>query len=195
VILHAVKVLGDNGSGTTEEVIAGIDWAAAHSKGKTACANMSLGGSYSAALNNAVTAAVNGGLTFVVAAGNDAADACNYSPASTPAAISVGSTDISDFRSSFSNCGRCVDIMAPGSNVYSAWFGNNGAVKTISGTSMACPHVCGIVALYLAENPSATPAQVAAHIVNSGTPLFLAGNFGTCPKLLAYIDCEESITC
>lgn len=140
--LCAVKVLNASGSGTTSGVIAGINHVVAKcpAAGTSRCvANMSLGGSYSVALNSAVANAVSNGVVMVVAAGNSNADACMYSPASAASAITVGSTTIRDERSSFSNTGKCVDVFAPGSNITSAWNTNSTATKTISGTSMAAP--------------------------------------------------------
>ena len=121
---------------------------------------MSLGGGASSALNTAVRNTIAKGVTVVVAAGNDGANAANYSPASEPLAITVGAIDINDNRASFSNYGSVVDIFAPGVNVLSSWIGSNSATRTISGTSMACPHVSGIAALALQANPTATPEQV-----------------------------------
>lgn len=147
VTLHAVRVLDCGGSGTTSGVIAGIDWVIANHI-KPAVINMSLGGGVSTAMNDAVARAHAAGITVVVAAGNSNADACSHSPASAPEAITIGSTTSLDARSSFSNFGTCVDIFAPGSSITSAWIGNDTASNTISGTSMASPHVAGAAALY-----------------------------------------------
>ncbi len=166
--IHPVRVLGCTGSGTNSGVIAGMDWVRANHV-KPAVANMSLGGGASQATDDAVTAMHNAGVIVVVAAGNDNANACNYSPARAPAAITTGSTTNTDARSSFSNFGTCLDIYAPGSNITSAWYTNSTATNTISGTSMASPHVAGVAALYLAANPSATPAQVLTALVNNST--------------------------
>ena len=168
-IVHPVRVLGCNGSGTNSGVIAGMDWVAANHI-KPAVANMSLGGGASTATDDAVTRMHNAGVTVVVAAGNDNSNACNYSPARAPVAITVGSTTNTDARSSFSNFGTCLDIFAPGSNILSAWYTGTSATNTISGTSMASPHVAGAAALYLANNPTATPAQVATALINNSTP-------------------------
>lgn len=176
VSLIAVKVLNCQGSGTNSGVISGINYVASQAKStkRPSVANMSLGGSYSATLNNAVAAAITGGVTFAVAAGNENQDACNTSPASTATAVTVGATTIEDmsgtekdFRASFSNYGTCVSIMAPGELIKSAWIGSNTATRTISGTSMASPHVCGVAALYLAKNPTATPATIKSHLISS----------------------------
>jgi len=176
--LVAVKVLGCDGSGTNAGVVQGIQWAAAQAKGKKAVANMSLGGPVSTATDNAVKAAVAGGLTMAVAAGNENADACGSSPARVKEAISVGATAVGDdfgteqdVRASFSNYGTCVAIFAPGQLITSDWIGSsNTATKTISGTSMAAPHVCGAAALYLGTVTSATPAQVSAYLLAQATP-------------------------
>jgi len=134
------KVLGDNGSGSTEGVIDGVEHVMNNCpEGKACVANMSLGGGLSSLLNEAVNNAVAAGITMVVAAGNDNSDACNYSPASAASAITVGSTTNSDDPSSFSNWGSCVDVWAPGSSITSAWYNSNTATNTISGTSMASP--------------------------------------------------------
>jgi len=177
VTVVAVKVLGCTGSGTTTGVIAGIQWAANNRNGRPGVANMSLGGGKSQATNDAVAAAVKSGLTFAVAAGNENQDACNVSPASEPSAITAGATTVSDqgqdsqfdSRSTFSNFGKCVKILAPGSLIKSAWYTSNTATNTISGTSMASPHVCGAAALVLGANPSYTPAQVQQALVDGAT--------------------------
>jgi len=168
VDLVAVRVLDCNGSGTLSGVIAGIDWVTDTASGASV-ANMSLGGGFSSSLNTAVSNSVAAGITYAVAAGNSDADACNFSPASTAEAITVGSTTSSDARSSFSNYGSCVDIFAPGSGITSAWVGSNSATRTISGTSMASPHVAGAAALYLQNNASATPAEVYTALFNNST--------------------------
>jgi subtilisin-like proprotein convertase family protein/subtilisin family serine protease len=171
VSLTAVKVLNCAGSGTNAGVIAGIDWVTNdHAAGAPAVANMSLGGGFDQATNDAVTASIADGVTYGVAAGNDnGANACNVSPASTPNAITVGSTTTTDARSSFSNIGTCLDIFAPGSSITSAWNTNDTATNTISGTSMATPHVVGAAALVLGTSPSFTPQQVRDFLVNNAT--------------------------
>jgi subtilisin family serine protease len=166
--IHAVRVLDCGGSGTNAGVIAGIDWVTAN-RVSPAVANMSLGGSASTSLDNAVTNSINAGVTYAVAAGNESTNACTRSPARTPAAITVGATGQNDARASFSNFGTCLDIFAPGVGITSAWIGSNTATNTISGTSMASPHVAGVAALYLDENSSATPQQVRDAIVANGT--------------------------
>ena len=166
--VHPVRVLGCDGSGTNSGVIAGMDWVAANHV-KPAVANMSLGGGASTATDDAVQRMHAAGVTVVVAAGNDNANACNYSPARAANAITVGSTTNTDARSSFSNFGTCLDIWGPGSNITSAWYTGASATNTISGTSMASPHVAGVAALWLANNPTATPAQVATALFNNAT--------------------------
>ena len=166
VTLHAVRVLGCDGSGTNSGVIAGMDWVAANAI-KPAVANMSLGGGASQASDDAIARMTNAGITTVVAAGNDSSNACNYSPARAPSAITVGSTTSSDAMSSFSNYGSCVDIYGPGSSITSASHTSNTGSTSMSGTSMASPHVAGVAALYLAANPNATPSQVTTALVNN----------------------------
>jgi len=167
--LIAVKVLNCAGSGTWNGVISGIQYVAtqAGTTKRPTVANMSLGGGKSTAVNDAVSAAVKAGVSFAVAAGNENQDACNVSPASTPDAITVGATTIDDIegaetdeRSTFSNYGTCVTLLAPGQLIKSAWIGSNTATNTISGTSMASPHACGVAAMYLGLNPMSSPAQV-----------------------------------
>lgn len=183
--LHPVRVLGCNGSGTNSGVIAGMDWVASNHV-KPAVANMSLGGGASTATDQAVQRMVNAGVTVVVAAGNESDNACNYSPARAAAAITVGSTTNTDARSSFSNYGSCLDIFAPGSNITAAWYTSNSATNTISGTSMASPHVAGVAALYLANNPNATPSQVTSAIINSATPNKVTNAGSGSPNRLLY---------
>ncbi|MFK8011292.1 MAG: S8 family serine peptidase [Marinicellaceae bacterium] len=166
VNIVAVRVLDCAGSGSNSGVLAGIDWVKDNHV-KPAVANMSLGGGSSTALDNAVNAAVAAGVTMVVAAGNENQNACNVSPARAANAITVGSTTSSDRRSSFSNYGSCLDIYAPGSSITSTWYTGNSSTNTISGTSMAAPHVAGVAALYLDDNPNASPAQVQAAIENA----------------------------
>lgn len=191
--IYAVRVLGCDGSGSNSGVIGGVDWVAGNHI-KPAVANMSLGGGASSALDNAVNSAVSQGITMVVAAGNDNSNACSYSPARATSAMTVGSTTSSDARSSFSNYGTCLDIYAPGSSITSTWSTSNSATNTISGTSMASPHVAGVAAIYLDEFPNATPAQVEAAIegaaipnkvtdARTGSPNILLNNFsgGTDP--------------
>ncbi|GHF30953.1 subtilisin family serine protease [Deinococcus metalli] len=186
VKLVAVKVLDCSGSGTNSGVIAGINWAAANRSGP-AVANMSLGGGASQAVDDAVTSATNSGLVMAVAAGNDNANACNYSPARAPSAITVGATTRTDSRdTSYSNYGSCVDIFAPGTGITSSWITSDTATNTISGTSMATPHVAGAVALILAANPGYTVSQVTSALKSAGTSGVLASVGTGSPNLLLY---------
>jgi subtilisin family serine protease len=185
VTLVAVRVLNCQGSGTTSGVIAGIDWVTAN-RVLPAVANMSLGGGLSTTLNQAVARSVAAGVTFAVAAGNSTADACSSSPSSEPSAITVGATDITDGFASFSNFGSCVDINAPGVNITSDWYSSNTATNTISGTSMATPHVTGAAALYSSAFPTATPAQVAAALTSNATPNVISGVPANTVNLLLY---------
>ncbi|MBA4860571.1 S8 family peptidase [Streptomyces sp. PSKA54] len=173
VKLVAVRVLDCNGSGTTAGVVAGIDWVTANAV-KPAVANMSLGGGADTTLDNAVKRSIASGVSYSIAAGNGnilgwPQNACNYSPARVPEAITVGATDSSDRRASFSNYGTCLDLFAPGVSIASAWDDSDTATNTISGTSMATPHTAGVAALYLATHPTATPAQVRDAVVNGAT--------------------------
>ncbi|MCH8558549.1 MAG: S8 family peptidase [Balneolia bacterium] len=168
VELVSIRVLNCRGSGSLSGVIAGIDWVTANADGPSV-ANMSLGGGASAALDDAVRNSVAAGITYVVAAGNSNANACNYSPARVGEAMTVGATVSNDSRASYSNFGSCVDIFAPGSSITSAWVGSNTATRTISGTSMAAPHVAGAAALYLETNPNASPSQVENYVYGNST--------------------------
>jgi subtilisin family serine protease len=182
----AIRVLNCQGSGSNAGVIAGVDWVAANAV-KPAVANMSLGGGLSSALNLAVSKAVQAGVTFAVAAGNSNRSACDYSPSSEPSALTVGATTSSDAKASYSNYGSCVDIQAPGSGITSDWIGADGTTNTISGTSMASPHVAGAAALVLgvAGNGNLTPAQVGNELVTKATTGKITGlPSGTVNKLL-----------
>ncbi|MFE9773402.1 S8 family peptidase [Streptomyces sp. NPDC005931] len=173
----AVRVLDDDGSGTTSGVIAGIDWVTTNRTGP-AVANMSLGGGASTALDTAVNNSIASGITYAVAAGNSGANAANYSPARVPAAITVGATTSSDYRASYSNYGAVLDLFAPGSAITAGWHTSDTATATLSGTSMATPHTAGAAAMYLTSNPTAGPAAVSAALVNRATPGVLR-NIGT----------------
>ncbi len=190
--VYPVRVLGCNGSGTNSGVIAGVDWVAANYQAP-AVANMSLGGGNSSALDEAVKGAINAGVTFVVAAGNDNTDACSGSPNRVAEAVTVGSTTSSDSRSSFSNKGSCVDIFAPGSAITSAWYQGDNDTNTISGTSMASPHVAGAAALILAQNPSAAPATVFSALLQDGASNKLSGIGSGSPNLLMQIAQGEGV--
>jgi cerevisin len=179
--VYAVKVLKSNGSGTMADVVKGVEWAAiAHTKKvkdgkkgfKGSAANMSLGGGKSPALDRAVNGAVEAGLHFAVAAGNDNADSCNYSPAAAELAITVGASALDDSRAYFSNYGKCNDIFAPGLSILSIWNGSPYATNVISGTSMASPHIAGLLAYYL----SLQPAKDSAYAVAELTPKKLKEN-------------------
>ncbi len=184
VTLYAVRVLNCSGSGSNSGVIAGIDWVTAHHI-HPAVANMSLGGGASSALDTAVNNSINAGVTYAVAAGNSNANAAYYSPARVSAAITVGATTSSDARASYSNYGSVVDIFAPGSSITSAWYTSDTATNTISGTSMATPHVTGVAARYLQYNSAASPATVRNAIVAAATLNRLTGiPSGTANRLL-----------
>ncbi|WP_431728182.1 S8 family peptidase [Verrucosispora sp. TAA-831] len=189
--LVAVKVLNCQGSGTNAGVIAGIDWVTANAV-KPAVANMSLGGGANTSVDNAVINSINAGITYAVAAGNGNAlgqrqNACNYSPARAAPAITVGATQNNDAAASFSNFGTCVDILAPGVSITSAWHTGDTATNSISGTSMASPHVAGVAALVLSANPSWTPQQVRDYLVANSTPNVIT-NVGTgTPNQLLYV--------
>jgi subtilisin family serine protease len=184
VRLFAVRVLNCSGSGTISGVIAGVDWVTGHHV-SPAVANMSLGGGASSSLDTAVRNSISSGVTYTIAAGNSNANASNFSPARVSEAITVGATTRTDARSSFSNFGSVVDIFAPGSSITSAWSTSNTATNTISGTSMAAPHVAGVAARYLQNNRTASPATVRNAIVNAASLNRLSGiPTGTANRLL-----------
>ena len=200
----AVKVLRSNGSGTMADVVAGVDFAVSEhlalqskkgSKYKGSVANMSLGGGKSRPLDAAVAGAVEAGLHFAVAAGNDNRDACDYSPAGVEAAVTVGASALDDSRAYFSNHGPCVDIFGPGKDILSTWIGSDDARRTISGTSMASPHVAGLIAYYLSlapENASAfhtgalTPKEMKKYLIARATRDVLTDVNDKTPNLLIY---------
>ncbi|GAA2445632.1 S8 family peptidase [Streptomyces lavendulocolor] len=184
----AVRVLDDNGSGTTEQVVAGIDWVTKNHQGPSV-ANMSLGGGVDPALDAAVSKAIASGVTFAVAAGNESSDAGQSSPARVPEAITVASSTKDDQQSDFSNYGSVVDIYAPGSDITSAWNDSDEGTKTISGTSMATPHVVGAAAVYLAGHRDATPEQVAKALTDGATADKISNPAqGTPNKLLKIVE-------
>jgi len=186
VRLVAVKVLNCRGSGTNSGVVAGMDWVAEHHVGGPAVANMSLGGGASQATDDAVDRLVLDGVFVAVAAGNDNANACNSSPARAKAATTVGATTTTDARASYSNFGACVDLFAPGSGITAAWHTSTTATNTISGTSMATPHVAGVGALYLSGNTAATPSAVGTWLTSNATKGQVTGLDTASPNLLLF---------
>lgn len=210
----AVKVLRSNGSGSMSDVVKGVEFAAkshqeAAKKGKKgfkgSTANMSLGGGKSPALDMAVNAAVKAGLNFAVAAGNENQDACNTSPASAENAVTVGASTISDSRAYFSNYGKCVDIFAPGLNILSTYIGSDTATATLSGTSMASPHICGLLTYFVSLQPSAdsefftaadsvTPAQLKKNLIAYGTKDALTDIPEDTPNILAFNGAGHNLT-
>lgn len=210
----AVKVLRSNGSGSMSDVVKGVEFAAkshqadakAGKKGfKGSTANMSLGGGKSSALDLAVNAAVKAGLNFAVAAGNENQDACNTSPAAAENAITVGASTISDARAYFSNYGKCVDIFAPGLNILSTYIGSNTATATLSGTSMASPHICGLLSYFVSLQPSAdsefftaadsvTPAQLKKNLIAYGSKDMLSDIPEDTPNILAFNGAGHNLT-
>jgi subtilisin family serine protease len=189
VKLSPVRVLNCSGSGTTSGVIAGVDWVTENHI-KPAVANMSLGGGASEALDAAVRNSIAAGVTYAVAAGNGnmggvQQPACNYSPARVRQALTVGATTNTDTKASWSNYGECVDLFAPGVSITSAWHTSSTATHTISGTSMASPHVAGVAALYLETNPTASAATVFAAVYDATTKSIVS-NSSTAKNHLLY---------
>ena len=200
VNLHAVRVFNCSGGAPWSRVIAAMNWVADNGI-RPAVINMSLGGPTNTAVNNVLNNLVASGFNFAIAAGNNyGQSACTQSPASATSAITVGSINSTlfgirvdrDFISPFSNNGACVDIFAPGQKITSAWFTSNSSSNTISGTSMASPHVAGAVALYLENNPYASVATVTNHIKNQATSNIIQGNLNGAPNKLLYIDSSET---
>jgi subtilisin family serine protease len=183
VRLVAVRVLDCAGTGDTAQLVAGIDFVAANAAGP-AVANLSLGGEASPAVDAAAARAIAAGVTFVAASGNEGVDACGTSPGRVAAAVTVGATDRDDTRPDFSNFGRCVDIFAPGVDILSAGLDGDRATATLSGTSMAAPHVAGAAALLLSAQPNLTPQQVAARLAGNATPGVVLGPVGSPNRLL-----------
>ncbi|MEN8347982.1 S8 family peptidase [Acinetobacter nosocomialis] len=183
VKLVPVRILGCDGSGASSNVIAGLDWILKNGS-KPAVVNMSLGGAASSSLDSAVENLYNNGYVMVVAAGNSNTDACTSSPARTSNAITVAATDNTDTRASYSNYGSCVDIFAPGSQINSSWIGSNTATKVLNGTSMATPHVAGVVAELLQSTPTATSQTITSNLLNQATSDVVKNPSGSPNRLL-----------
>ena len=185
VRLVPVRVFGCTGGAANSTIVSAMDWVRTNHV-KPAVVNMSLGGPAASTIDTAANNLINAGVTLVVAAGNDNQNACNFSPARVANAITVGSTTSTDARSSFSNFGTCLDLFAPGSSITSAWWTSNTATNTISGTSMASPHVAGMAAIVLAGNTGASPATVRSTIVTKATTNRLTSIGTGSPNLLLY---------
>ncbi|WP_322976469.1 S8 family peptidase [Acinetobacter pittii] len=183
VSLVPIRILGCDGSGASSNVIAGLDWILKNGK-KPAVVNMSLGGEANASLDSAVENLFNNGYVMVVAAGNSNTDACSSSPARVSKAITVAATDSTDTRASYSNYGSCVDIFAPGSQINSSWIGSNTATKVLNGTSMATPHVVGVVAEMLQSTPTAAPQTISTNLLNQASNNVVKNPSGSPNRLL-----------
>lgn len=183
VSLVPIRILGCDGSGASSNVIAGLDWILKNGK-KPAVVNMSLGGEANASLDSAVENLFNNGYVMVVAAGNSNTDACSSSPARVSKAITVAATDSTDTRASYSNYGSCVDIFAPGSQINSSWIGSNTATKVLNGTSMATPHVVGVVAEMLQSTPTAAPQTISTNLLNQASSNVVKNPSGSPNRLL-----------
>jgi serine protease len=184
--VHPVRVFGCSGYGTWSDVIAGVDWVTGN-RILPAVANLSLGGGANTSMDAAMSGLINSGVTAVVSAGNSSLDACSASPARVPEAMTVGATAVDDMRASFSNYGPCLDLFAPGQDITSAWHTGQNAKNTISGTSMAAPHVAGAAILHLADHPGATPAQVGSAILGAATANVVADAGPGSPDRMLYI--------
>ncbi|WP_407498753.1 S8 family peptidase [Acinetobacter baumannii] len=183
VNLVPIRILGCDGSGASSNVIAGLDWILKNGK-KPAVVNMSLGGATSSSLDSAVENLYNNGYVMVVAAGNSNTDACTSSPARVNKAITVAATDNTDTRASYSNYGSCVDIFAPGSQINSSWIGSNTATKILNGTSMATPHVAGVVVEMLQSTPTASPQTISTNLLNQASSNVVKNPSGSPNRLL-----------
>lgn len=183
--LISVRVLNSEGVGNTSGLIAGIEWLADNVTFPSVV-NLSLGGPTSQSLDTAINSSIDMGIVYIVAAGNDNSDACNFSPARISRAITVGSSTRDDKRSSFSNYGSCVNIFAPGSEILSSWHTSLTDTRIIGGTSMAAGFVSGVAAIYLAHNPNSTPEQVMTAILENGTSDHLDNIGSNSPNLLLY---------
>ncbi|WP_203780535.1 S8 family peptidase [Actinoplanes rishiriensis] len=186
VKLVGVRVLNCAGEGTTVGVLNGINWVTQNAV-KPAVANMSLGGGASSSIDTAVSNSIAAGITYSVAAGNSNANACNSSPARVAAAVTVGATTRTDAKATYSNHGSCLDIFAPGSSITSAWYTSGTATATISGTSMAAPHVAGVAALLLEADPELTPAQVATSLTTTAVSGKVTNPGTNSPNLLLQV--------
>jgi subtilisin family serine protease len=185
VMLRGVRVLNCSGSGSTSGIIAAVDWVRVNGI-KPAVANMSLGGGYSSSLNTAVNNLHNSGIFVAVAAGNENQNACNVSPASASSVYTTAASTSSDAKASYSNYGSCVDGYAPGSSITSAWIGSTGATNTISGTSMASPHVAGVAALYKGTYGDAASSTIVSWINSNATANVISGNVTGTPNRLLF---------
>jgi subtilisin family serine protease len=185
VKLRGVRVLNCSGSGSTSGIISALDWLRTNHV-KPAVANMSLGGGYSSSLNTAVNNLASAGVFMAVAAGNESQNACNVSPASAANATTVAASDKTDTRASFSNYGSCVDLYAPGVSITSAWYSSTTATNTISGTSMATPHVAGVAALYKATYGDASYSTIRSWLTNNSSAGKIKSNPTGTPNRLLY---------